>query len=620
MNTARQRGAVAPLIAVMLFVIVISISLVVDLGHIHNAKGQLQSTVDAAALAGARYVPTAAEVTAVATATARENIVDGTTFADLLDNEPGRTTLDVAIGNWDQDAIGSAPVDRWTLNGTPPNAVKVRATRDVNHVFFFFLQSTTVVADAIAVAEPINPILPLTVTSCIPLDSMQDSPGLLPGKLECDIGYYRFNNSNEDSAAWTGLTFGHDVNDISKFLKDAAERRLFEQVLFGLDQGHNGIENSPVVRSNDYTTDPTPPACAPVDLGISCGLGPIPGYAESLAPPGAFAASVPAAAGTPGVDIPVDATGGFWTPDSNFDPMYDFPSLPRWYHVNDDDGLQYDDYFTRVWTLDGLLQVGPDEKGITYADYSTFTNAFGNYQKRLRSYYDQPMNSAVVPAPFADNRMKAIVKKATNANFNNALVSLLYDQIGIGNGATARNEFLTRFGLDSLYWPDSNTLMKLAGYPLVGVNNGSATRLMGDFLSNDQIIADPALNILRCSDNDPLNGRTLKVQIPVIFTGYCQTYDAISNPSANFDSVYIGLADLLITRLWKNPGDFDCGSSYVHLDAGSGSCLASSFSPALAGSTFGAVNSNTLAVEGLFKEPQVDPSAAASIVRVFLVE
>lgn len=621
MKLARQRGAVAPLIAIMLFVIIICVALVVDLGHVHNVKGQLQRAADAAALAGARYLPTAAKVTAVAVATAGGNSVDGETLATLLANEPAQTTLDVALGSWDKDALGSAPSVRWVTNGTPTSAVKVRVKRDVGHIFFFFLSSTEVVADAIAITEPINPVLPLMVTSCIPLERMQSDPGKIPGTTECDIGYFKFTNSTEDSAAWTGLTFGHDVNDISKFLKDAAERRLFEKVLFGFEQSHAGIENSPVNRSYDYTNTPTTPACAPEDLAINCGLGPITGYENNLAPSSAFNLTVPVTAGSAGTDIPIDATGGNWMPESDFDPMYDFPILPRWYNINNSDSLQKDDYFTRLWTLDGLLLIGPNEAKDEYADYSDKAEAFGNYQKRLKSYFDQPTNPAVVPAPFADNRMRAVIKRASDTEFNSGLVSMLYDNIGIGNAGPPRTLFRTRYGLDALYFPDFNALMKLAGYPLVGVNNGSATRLMDDFLDNEEIVADPNLSILRCDQNDPLNGRTLRVQIPVIFTGFCDTFSAILNPSANFDSVYIGLADLLITRLWKNPDDFDCGNSYVRLDIDSGTCSASDFSPSLAGSAeFSAVNSTSMAIEGLFKVPEVDMAEAASIVRVYLVE
>ena len=87
-----QRGAVAPLIALLLFVIVICVALVVDLGRVHSVKAELQRAVDAAALAGARYVPRATDVTAAATAAAGGNQVDGDKFANLL-SQPTTTLV-----------------------------------------------------------------------------------------------------------------------------------------------------------------------------------------------------------------------------------------------------------------------------------------------------------------------------------------------------------------------------------------------------------------------------------------------------------------------------------------------------------------------------------------------
>ena len=100
MCNRHQRGAVAPLIALLLFVIIICVALVVDLGRVHSVKAELQRAVDAAALAGAKYLPTDADVTAASTATAGTNRVDGEQFANLLDQPT--TTLNVVLGTWDQ--------------------------------------------------------------------------------------------------------------------------------------------------------------------------------------------------------------------------------------------------------------------------------------------------------------------------------------------------------------------------------------------------------------------------------------------------------------------------------------------------------------------------------------
>ena len=54
MSISSERGSVVVLVAAMLFLIFFCVALVVDVGHIHNVKIELQRAVDAAALAGAQ--------------------------------------------------------------------------------------------------------------------------------------------------------------------------------------------------------------------------------------------------------------------------------------------------------------------------------------------------------------------------------------------------------------------------------------------------------------------------------------------------------------------------------------------------------------------------------------
>ena len=209
MRSSGQKGAVAPLIAVLLLVILVSVALVVDLGHVHSVKVQLQRAVDSAALAGARYLPEVAEVKAVAIAAGGENKVGYNTITISAD--------DVITGTWDKDDFSETASVRFSSTTVNPDAVYVRATRVVDHVFFsLFIDSTTVTADAIAVSEPVNPILPLALVSCIPLDSVQNNPGTQPGVGPCDIKYYSYSPDKDDTAAWTSLTFGANANDIVK--------------------------------------------------------------------------------------------------------------------------------------------------------------------------------------------------------------------------------------------------------------------------------------------------------------------------------------------------------------------------------------------------------------------
>ncbi|MCK4536854.1 MAG: hypothetical protein KAT93_07565, partial [Desulfuromonadales bacterium] len=154
MKTDAQKGAVAPLIAVLLFVIVICVALVVDLGHVHNVKVELQRAVDAASLAGAHHLPDQGRVETVAIAAAAAN---KTTV----------TSENIVLGQWDRYNLTASAVDRFTATTTNPDAVYVRALQDVEHIFFIFVDATTVTADAIAVAVPLTPVLPLAIVSCI---------------------------------------------------------------------------------------------------------------------------------------------------------------------------------------------------------------------------------------------------------------------------------------------------------------------------------------------------------------------------------------------------------------------------------------------------------------------
>ena len=48
-----EQGAVAPLVGILMVVFILCVALVVDLGHLHNVKVQLQRAADAGALAAA---------------------------------------------------------------------------------------------------------------------------------------------------------------------------------------------------------------------------------------------------------------------------------------------------------------------------------------------------------------------------------------------------------------------------------------------------------------------------------------------------------------------------------------------------------------------------------------
>ena len=91
----REQGAVAPLVGILMVVFILCIALVVDLGHLHNVKVQLQRAVDAAALAGAQQLDGSTatpdqdtKAGTVAMKVLAINMVDGATGWENDANEP----------------------------------------------------------------------------------------------------------------------------------------------------------------------------------------------------------------------------------------------------------------------------------------------------------------------------------------------------------------------------------------------------------------------------------------------------------------------------------------------------------------------------------------------------
>lgn len=625
-----QKGAVAPLVAVLLLVIMVCIAFVIDLGHIHNVKVELQRAVDAAALAAARQLPNASNVDTVARAVAATNTVDNAPVPVDTDH------LQVELGLWRTDTASlglpvsdgtddcTTPTDRWNsqlredLCGSPPNAVLVRATRDVQHAFFFFTDDTEVVADAIALAQPINPVLPLAIVSCIPIDRIQSNPGMLPGIGICDLNYYRFTSDPDDNAAWTSLTLPGGAANIREIIEDPEQRNIFEQIVFGHNLANDGIENT-APRSGTLALPPT--GCDhPMGTNINCGLGMING--KELAAPNEFVGPTgpsfpsPAVSITPGADAPVD---------SSFDPLFDYVAdyhtPPRWYNFTSGDGFKTDDHFLRLWSQDGILLMGADED-----EYNQ--TSFNNFQDRLRSYYDTTHPNHV--KPFGDMRFVKssqggydfIIGPDTAPPYN--LTQQMKQAIaGRYSGVSAA---------DVRYWPNFLKIMIHAGYPQVGVTNGTITDLLDGFFSLPEV-ADGSN--LMCSDNVPLDsgtnsmygGETLRIQAPVIFGGFCEQFQALSNGNPNHVLVYVGLSDFLMTRAWKNNSEaYACpGPDYVSVagcpnpfyppDGGG-----MDYPPIPSGGNLSLANDNIKGIEGLFKVPHVDETEASSTVKVLLVE
>ncbi|MFO7902001.1 MAG: pilus assembly protein TadG-related protein, partial [Pirellulaceae bacterium] len=135
-NRKRRRGNIVILMALMLVGLLGIIAFAVDLGVIATAKGQLQRTADAAALAGASalYVsattssdqfyalapePTGARQTAQ-TFAASNHVMSRSPFIEL--NLANASEGDIVLGRLDQYWDQSEPLD---LDSDMPNSVQV---------------------------------------------------------------------------------------------------------------------------------------------------------------------------------------------------------------------------------------------------------------------------------------------------------------------------------------------------------------------------------------------------------------------------------------------------------------------------------------------------------------
>ena len=476
---------------------------------------------------------------------------------------------DVVVGWWESKIIkGETAYDRFTAGGPTINAVKVTAKLNVPHFFFFPVDDTEVTADAVAVAQTINPVLPLAIISCLPTDALTNNPGALPDMSVCGIRSFVFNQEN--TGAWTSLTLKINANEVSDLITTEEGRDNFNSIIYGRDLNNDGIENTDV-DPNVSPFNNAYPGCNPVDFSIGCGLGRIAG--KDIASPDEF--SEPANL----TDIDKDATTGVYKA-TDFDPLTDYGqagngALPRWYNMNAASGaLQRDDHFARLWSQDGILLRGSNEIPVAGVD---------PYQLRLKSYYDGTVK------PFGDDRFVDDSIVATGGN-------MIVEDKGV-------------------YKPDFAKIIKHAGYPKVYVFNGVSSTLAA-FLELPDVAEGTTLG---CSQDDalPPNQEAVVLKTPVIFAGACADWQALSQKNSNHELFYVGMAKFLMTRAWKNPDSYDCGSNFVNV----GSC-STSFDPPAVGGLLSAVNNSTPgAIEGLTYYPTADGEETnASLIRIFLVE
>ena len=139
-----RRATVAPLVAVMLVVLLGFASLAVDVGYIYGARGEMQRTADASALAGASALllgPTSVHDRAIETG------VQNSIFQDSVTPDE----LSVVIGHW--EAYSQVFTESGEGDPVTPNAVHVIGTRQNMPLFFagvFGFNETDVQKEAIA--------------------------------------------------------------------------------------------------------------------------------------------------------------------------------------------------------------------------------------------------------------------------------------------------------------------------------------------------------------------------------------------------------------------------------------------------------------------------------------
>lgn len=542
----KEQGAVAVLVAILMVAFILCIALVVDLGHLHNVKVQLQRAADAAALAGARQLDGNASqdsnATAVARATAALNMVDNKTGLVGAGGWVDNASVVVDLGTWNTDHAASS---RFTSPADPnmAKAIKVTATLLVDHYFFFFTNGTNIIADAIAVNAYEETAMPIALLSCIPATS-----GI--GSTIEDIKLYKFSSDPTDTAGWTTLTYRPISGNQLKYFFTKEGNSVLNQILYGTGTTHKGLENEPIIKG-DSTYNPDI-ACGDRndELDVQCGLG-----------------------------------DEFETPSSPPEDPLDYDPLPRW---NDTAA------FERIWSMDGILKRGyvPGENPTQYETRlealktASATNNWSAFDGDPGDPYP------LLPLWARDGRFDKI--------------------IGPDGG-------------DTIAYYDQ--ALHYAGYPSVDAKNGADNAVIQEFidLSTESGHFKGPLTDVNAPLDEPASpaqnsyggGDTFAVTIPVIFAGVCgeDGWKALKG------KYYSGLANLLITRLWKNQNDCYDAANPVTV-YGTPPFDYTTFSPKLNGDQYSCVTGSSSGAQAGF-EALITPTGEEGpkgVQKIYLVE
>ncbi len=173
----QERGAVAPISAVYLIVVIAILALAIDLGHIFLVKSELQRVADSAALAGALRLMTpnsgvSPGVTAVSPDCARA--ITAAQAVGTQNNTDGQPTtlahIAVSLGTWS----GTTFTDTGCASPTLVNAVQAVASRATDIYFGGIITGSntinlsalaTVLVGTVGGLPPGYPTLPIAVDS-----------------------------------------------------------------------------------------------------------------------------------------------------------------------------------------------------------------------------------------------------------------------------------------------------------------------------------------------------------------------------------------------------------------------------------------------------------------------
>jgi Flp pilus assembly protein TadG len=215
-----QHGAVAIIAAVSAIVLLGIAAFVIDFGYSWVTTNELQNAADAGALAGGRALgkfycpetdpaePCKSKADQDDTTIAEVETSIKTAVTDVVNqNKAANSPIlidsgDIEIGTWNGEA------KTFTVNETPPDAVRVRTRRDgtTNGPISTFLGSIFGVAN-ISLSKPATAAL--TGVSMVPPGTL-DIPIGVSQQRNCSIPTVKFQDTQNSCAGWTGF-FG-DTN------------------------------------------------------------------------------------------------------------------------------------------------------------------------------------------------------------------------------------------------------------------------------------------------------------------------------------------------------------------------------------------------------------------------